>query len=512
MRLRAFGPAVRNFLDTIRDGHPDTPLLVVSPILCPAQGARPDRRRRTSRTSRREAAVRPARRPDRGRERQARWVIRAELARIVAERAVDDPAWATSTGASSTAGGPPPSCRCPTTCTPRRRDAPADGRQFARLAFEAVGGLGARTSSGVATVDRRLRHDHPMLLDCSATIDAVRPCTSRTRACSWVPTTTSSASSPRARGCGRPGPGSARRSRRRRGTPRPCPGAVSESSSRSTSYPASAGPTSPTGRGRRRCSATRSGWRRRRPGGRRTPAPGSTCRARRRRRAHTASRPGGSAGRRMTTGQAGWRDGACATDPSSRLATEPRPPGPDDQHRGLGASSSNASRRSSSATTPRTRTSGPARRPGRPPLSKASASCRMPPSPAAGLQRRPGPSRAAPPYDAGGAPAIKVPVLQARLLGRPGDRTVGRLGAVDADDDGVAGTSVMSPTYVQREPASGTTATGHSRVLDDRVRHRPVQDGAGGRAMVGTDDDQVHPPGLPGRGRRRDCRAMSRVA
>lgn len=35
MRLRAFVPAVHGFLDTIRDGHPDTPLLLISPILCP---------------------------------------------------------------------------------------------------------------------------------------------------------------------------------------------------------------------------------------------------------------------------------------------------------------------------------------------------------------------------------------------------------------------------------------------------------------------------------------------
>ncbi len=34
MRLRAFGPAVHGFLDTIRDGHPTTPLLVISPIFC----------------------------------------------------------------------------------------------------------------------------------------------------------------------------------------------------------------------------------------------------------------------------------------------------------------------------------------------------------------------------------------------------------------------------------------------------------------------------------------------
>lgn len=35
MRLRAFVPAVHGFLDTIRDGHPTTPLVVVSPLCCP---------------------------------------------------------------------------------------------------------------------------------------------------------------------------------------------------------------------------------------------------------------------------------------------------------------------------------------------------------------------------------------------------------------------------------------------------------------------------------------------
>jgi len=35
MRLRAFGPAVHGFLDTIRDGHPATPLFVVSPLCSP---------------------------------------------------------------------------------------------------------------------------------------------------------------------------------------------------------------------------------------------------------------------------------------------------------------------------------------------------------------------------------------------------------------------------------------------------------------------------------------------
>lgn len=35
-RQRTFAPAVHGFLDTIRDGHPDTPLVLISPIVCPA--------------------------------------------------------------------------------------------------------------------------------------------------------------------------------------------------------------------------------------------------------------------------------------------------------------------------------------------------------------------------------------------------------------------------------------------------------------------------------------------
>ncbi|UJW28533.1 GDSL-type esterase/lipase family protein [Saccharothrix sp. AJ9571] len=34
MRLRSFVPAVHGFLDTIRDGHPSTPLLLISPLYC----------------------------------------------------------------------------------------------------------------------------------------------------------------------------------------------------------------------------------------------------------------------------------------------------------------------------------------------------------------------------------------------------------------------------------------------------------------------------------------------
>jgi hypothetical protein len=35
MRRRVFRSAVEGFLDTVRDGHPDTPLIVITPILCP---------------------------------------------------------------------------------------------------------------------------------------------------------------------------------------------------------------------------------------------------------------------------------------------------------------------------------------------------------------------------------------------------------------------------------------------------------------------------------------------
>jgi hypothetical protein len=41
MRLRAFTPAVHGFLDTIREGHPDAPLLVISPLFCPIHEVTP---------------------------------------------------------------------------------------------------------------------------------------------------------------------------------------------------------------------------------------------------------------------------------------------------------------------------------------------------------------------------------------------------------------------------------------------------------------------------------------
>lgn len=93
MRLRAFGPAVHGFLDTVRDGHPGTPLLVVSPVLCPIHEdtpgpSLPDLSALSSGRLRFRAAGDPA---EVGQGKLTLRVIREELARIVLERAAEDP-------------------------------------------------------------------------------------------------------------------------------------------------------------------------------------------------------------------------------------------------------------------------------------------------------------------------------------------------------------------------------------------------------------------------------------
>ncbi|MFE2073241.1 GDSL-type esterase/lipase family protein [Streptomyces misionensis] len=92
MRLRAFGPAVHGFLDTIREGRPDTPLLVVSPILCPIHEDTPGP------TAWDLAALGEGRLGFRAAGDPAETaagkltlaVVRAELDRIVRERAAED--------------------------------------------------------------------------------------------------------------------------------------------------------------------------------------------------------------------------------------------------------------------------------------------------------------------------------------------------------------------------------------------------------------------------------------
>ncbi|MCG0284284.1 GDSL-type esterase/lipase family protein [Streptomyces sp. PSAA01] len=93
MRLRAFTPAVHGFLDTIREGHPTTPLLVVSAILCPIHEDTPgpaafDMSALSAGKLRFQATGDPA---ERAAGKLTLRVIREELSRIVKQRAADDP-------------------------------------------------------------------------------------------------------------------------------------------------------------------------------------------------------------------------------------------------------------------------------------------------------------------------------------------------------------------------------------------------------------------------------------
>ncbi|MEU5211601.1 GDSL-type esterase/lipase family protein [Streptomyces sp. NPDC020742] len=86
-RLRTFGPAVHGFLDTIRDGHPDTPLLLMSPVSCPALEETPGPTAMGS-DGKITALGDPA---DVAGGALSLTVVRAELARIVAARQAHDP-------------------------------------------------------------------------------------------------------------------------------------------------------------------------------------------------------------------------------------------------------------------------------------------------------------------------------------------------------------------------------------------------------------------------------------
>ena len=94
IRRRAFGPAVHGFLDTIREGHPDTPLLVVSPLLCPIQEDTPgpgtfDTEALAEGKVLFRATGDPA---EVAAGKLTLTVIRQELAAIVEQRSADDPA------------------------------------------------------------------------------------------------------------------------------------------------------------------------------------------------------------------------------------------------------------------------------------------------------------------------------------------------------------------------------------------------------------------------------------
>ncbi|MGW5971326.1 GDSL-type esterase/lipase family protein [Streptomyces sp. NPDC055186] len=137
LRLRAFVPAVHGFLDTIRDGRPTTPLLVVSPILCPLHEdtpgpSVPDLSAIGEGRLWFAAMGKPE---ERAAGKLTLNVIREELARLVEQRAADDPNLyyldgRELYGEADHAELPLPDALHPDAATHRRI-----GERFAKLAF-----------------------------------------------------------------------------------------------------------------------------------------------------------------------------------------------------------------------------------------------------------------------------------------------------------------------------------------------------------------------------------------
>ena len=171
MRLRAFGPAVHGFLDTVREGHPTTPLLVVSPSCARCTRTPRDPVSWTSPLSARgnwssASSATPPNRPrasSRSTSSVTNWPASSDNARPTT------PTSTTSTAANSTASRTSPNCPCPTgsTRTPRhtaaspnasprwpsaRTDRSAPGRERRRRSGRGpVRSLGCAAAQGSST-------------------------------------------------------------------------------------------------------------------------------------------------------------------------------------------------------------------------------------------------------------------------------------------------------------------------------------------------------------------------
>lgn len=127
MRLRAFTPAVHGFLDTIREGRPTTPLLVVSPFCVRSRRTPPVPSRRTSPmgpSGSRPRAIPPNALPGDSRSPSSatHWPRSWSSARPTTRT------FTTSTDATCTARATTPNSRCRTRSTPAPRGTAASPR------------------------------------------------------------------------------------------------------------------------------------------------------------------------------------------------------------------------------------------------------------------------------------------------------------------------------------------------------------------------------------------------
>ncbi|MFI8524186.1 GDSL-type esterase/lipase family protein [Promicromonospora sukumoe] len=151
MRLRTFVPAVHGFLDTIRDGHPTTPLLLVSPIFCgihedtPGPGAVDPESLGTDQVR----FVATGRSEEQQQGKLTLRVIRDALASVVEHRADDvNLHYLDGTalyGADDAVDHPLPDALHPDTATHR-----IIGERFAEHAFSGTGPFGRTTARGTA--------------------------------------------------------------------------------------------------------------------------------------------------------------------------------------------------------------------------------------------------------------------------------------------------------------------------------------------------------------------------
>ncbi|MGG5260565.1 SGNH/GDSL hydrolase family protein [Phycicoccus avicenniae] len=141
MRRRVLGPAVHGFLDTIREGHPSTPLIVVTPVLCPIHEDTPgpgaiDPAALGEGRLVFTAAGDPAEVPM---GKLTLRIVREELARVVEQRRADDPNLHLVDGLGMYGAGDVEAHPLPDALHPDEETHRLMGERFARTVFGADG-------------------------------------------------------------------------------------------------------------------------------------------------------------------------------------------------------------------------------------------------------------------------------------------------------------------------------------------------------------------------------------